>query len=79
MVLRLAQHGAAGYIELARALDVNGGTFAFHIRKLEGAGIIRAERNRQRTTFELTPKGRAMLMAERETLDAIIPAEISAP
>jgi DNA-binding MarR family transcriptional regulator len=77
MVMFLAQHGATGYAALARAIGANAATLAFHIAKLEDAGIIRAERGNQRTTFELTPKGRSMLAAERAAIDNVMSAELA--
>ena len=77
IVCTLAVHDSLSFTELRDLLQTTDGNLSVQARKLEEAGYVRCskrfEERRPRTTYRLTPRGRAALEDYLETLSDMLP------
>ena len=77
IVCTLAVHDSLSFTELRDLLETTDGNLSVQARKLEEAGYVRCskrfEERRPRTTYRLTPRGRAALEDYLETLSDMLP------
>lgn len=77
IVCTLAVHESLSFTELRDLLETTDGNLSVQARKLEEAGYVRCskrfEERRPRTTYRLTPRGRAALEDYLETLSDMLP------
>ena len=78
IVSALAVNEALTFTELKQLLDVSDGNLSVHARKLEDAGYVRCEKtfeNRMpKTSYRLTPAGRAAFERYLNHMEALIEA-----
>ncbi len=77
IICTLAVHDSLSFTELRDLLETTDGNLSVQARKLEEAGYVRCskrfEERRPRTTYRLTPRGRAALEDYLETLSDMLP------
>ncbi|HXE90498.1 MAG TPA: transcriptional regulator [Terriglobales bacterium] len=77
IVCTLAVQDSLSFTELRDLLETTDGNLSVQARKLEEAGYIRCskrfEERRPRTTYRLTPRGRAALEDYLQTLSDMLP------
>src|SRR4051812_15150990 len=75
--------GPHDFTALKKRLEAVDGSLGLQLRKLEEAGYIRFDKGfvgrRPRTTYELTPEGRAALARYLDTLQELLAAMGRAP
>ena len=78
IVSALAVNEALTFTELKQLLDVSDGNLSVHARKLEDAGYVKCEKsfeNRMpKTSYRLTPEGRAAFERYLNHMEALIEA-----
>ncbi len=77
IVSALAMHESLSFTELRDLLQTTDGNLSVQARRLEEAGYVtcskRFEDRRPKSTYKLTARGRAALLAYLETLNEVLP------
>ncbi len=77
IVSALAMHESLSFTELRDLLATTDGNLSVQARRLEDAGYVtcskRFEDRRPKSTYKLTARGRAALLAYLETLNEVLP------
>jgi len=77
IVTALAAHETITFVELKRLLGTTDGNLSIHARRLEEAGYVlcdkKFEGRKPKSTYRLSPSGRAALEEYLETLSSLLP------
>lgn len=72
----LGTHGRLSFNELKALTEATDGNLSTHSQKLEAAGYVRSLKGtfgrRPKTSYEITPDGRAALMSYLDALDRLM-------